>query len=193
MPNCDFYAVDKDLEDVLNFVFQELPVRVFESYSSFEHELTELKSVQDIADHYPLGQCKNNSESVLLQLWAVNSSKEVRIRKIKLDPKKCDGAQFRYTIEGWGLIQLYLGGVSKSGVIASHTNHNSEKRANAWSSTYSDRMGSPAAWNWKEVTAISNKLNRYIRKAAVTKQGSRPVLKAAADLLAAGTPFLITP
>ena len=84
------------------------------------------------------------------------------------------------------MIQLYLGGESELGLLHSHTNHNTEKRALAWATTSSDQLGSPAAWNWKEVTRISSRLNRFIRRITETKAGSRPVLPESARLLSDG-------
>ena len=57
----------------------------------------------------------------------------------------------------------------------SHANHNSEKRASAWATSV-DRLGDPAAWDWPAVTSASSKLNRAIRRMAVGKIRSHPVL-----------------
>jgi hypothetical protein len=92
----------------------------------------------------------------------------------------------RYVAEGWGLISLQLGGLSKKGLHPSHTNHNSEKRARKWADTYADRMGDPSAWDWDVITRTSARLNRRIRSLGSAKLGSRPVLPAAREALDAG-------
>ncbi|ODB99862.1 hypothetical protein A3197_05555 [Candidatus Thiodiazotropha endoloripes] len=185
MPNCDFYAVGGDLQKVLEFVFEELGCRVFELSSKPDTELREFRSAEEVMTLGGFGECIGNAHSVYLQLWAQSASGEVEIRKISLNPKACNGATFRYQIQGWGLIQLYLGGISKAGIIHSHTNHNSEKRAEKWASTY-DELGAVSSWDWKVVNQVSSKLNRYIRKISVLKLNSRPVLPEAGRDLEAG-------
>ena len=135
MPNCDFYAVEQDFEPVLKFVFDDLECRVFESFSAYDSELVEFTGFDQIWKR-GIGSCAGNTASTYLQLWPVNASDNVAISRITLDPVATKGATFRYAVEGWGLIQLHLGGVSESGIIVSHTNHNSEKRAQNWSSVY---------------------------------------------------------
>ena len=185
MPNCDFYATGSDLKQVIEFVFDELECRVYELSSAPDHELREFSSAGEVLSSEGFGVCKGTAQSTYLQLWPRNAAGEVTIRKIVLDPKACSGATFRYQIGGWGLIQLYLGGINNNRVIHSHTNHNSEKRALSWASTYDD-LGAVSAWNWKEVSRASSKLNRYIRKIAVSKISSRPVLSEAHHELQAG-------
>src|SRR5437867_1353225 len=126
MPNCDFYAESEDLTHVLDFVFSLADCRVFESYSPYEQELVEFRSSAEVAARYALGICTGTAPSVLLSLWPVRaSSSAVHQRRIALVPAKCQGATFRWTIEGWGLITMQLGGSSLVGLVASHTNHNS--------------------------------------------------------------------
>ncbi|MCP4371772.1 MAG: hypothetical protein GY797_27185 [Deltaproteobacteria bacterium] len=185
MPNCDFYAVGNDIDRIFEFVFNDLDCRIFESYSPFEMDIVEFKSLDDLNRRYSLGMCKKRNYSALLQMWPINASSKVFFKRIELDPKKCNGATFRYRMNGWGLIQLYVGGISELGIIHSHTNHNSEKRAHKWAGTYDD-MGSPEEWDWKEVTRISSKLNRQIRKLSVNKIGSKPILQYAEKQLSNG-------
>lgn len=85
---------------------------------------------------------------------------------------------FRYRVSGWGLIQLYLGGMNENEktLIHSYTNHNSEKRAIKWQET-SPEMGRADKWDWQEVNKVSRNLNSYIRKLSVSKIGSRPILE----------------
>ena len=42
MPNLDFYGIGSDLDRVLEFVFSQPGLRVFESYSAFGQELAHL-------------------------------------------------------------------------------------------------------------------------------------------------------
>ena len=189
MPNCDFYAVGDDFRSVLQFVFDELDCRVFETASAYDEEIMEFSSWESLSTARTVGQRKGAAESLYLQLWPVKASENVWIREIELDQKRVKNGRFRYSIEGWGLIQLYLGGKSELGLIHSHTNHNSEARARKWASTL-DGMGSPSAWDWKIVSSTSSRLNRFIRKTAVSKVESRLVLPEAQELLRTGTKAL---
>ena len=186
MPNIDFYAAGEDFTAVLTYVFERSGCRVFESYSPFGAELAEFKSIADISSRYEIGDCRGSAHSVLLQLVTPSASNDFAIRRIALDPSRCEGHTFRHAIEGWGLIQLYLGGRGPDGLIASHSNHNSEARAMRWADTHQS-LGSPQRWNWQEITTVSSALNRHVlTKLAQYKLGSRPVLPAAGALLASG-------
>ncbi len=180
MPHCTFYATPEDIKELLAFVIEKLPVKVFESYSNFDTCIEEFKTIQDIINRYPLWQ-KGESRQLLLSLWPINASKNVFFRKINLE---VEGHSFRYTTEGWGLIQLHLGYTdpNRKKIISSYTNHNSEKRALKWHSTYED-LGLPSDWNWKEVNTVSSTLNRYIKKCSVDKIGSNPILPQAKLLI----------
>ncbi|GAA1892714.1 hypothetical protein GCM10009687_72550 [Asanoa iriomotensis] len=109
-------------------------------------------------------------------MFVVGAGPEPAARRIDLLPGVSGDATFRYCCEGWGLIQLYYGGSFGAQELRwSHTNHNTERRASAWAATL-PRLGDPAAWNWAAVTTASGKLNRVIRRMAVSKIGSHPVL-----------------
>lgn len=171
MPNCDFYAAGADIDDVLEFLFAKGDCQVFETYSAFDQQLAEFSKAEEIKQRYAVGNCKGTAPSVLLSLV----------------PPSGRGASYRHTLEGWGTISLQLGGIGPKGLIHSHTNHNSEKRARAWSSTRPE-WKAVDLWNWPEVAKVSTRLNTHIReRLAVSKLGSRPLLREAAALLNNGT------
>lgn len=187
MPNCDFYAAPGDFEPILQFVFEDLQCRVLEAYSGFDRNLREFSCLDELVEgsESKLGDCSNGKLSCFLMLWPVEASDQVRIRRMELNPAAGLGTH-RYTVEGWGLISLQLGGLGKTGLHPSHTNHNSENRARKWADTYKALMGTPSAWNWDVVTRTSAKLNYRIRSLAVSKTRNRPVLPAAKNALNAG-------
>jgi hypothetical protein len=183
MPNRDFFALGEDQRQVLEYVFTEGACRVYELSSPFDRELAEFKSVADIEARYAIHDWTvPDREALLLQLHPRDAAGKLVIERIELIPRKCKGATFRYACKGWGLVQLYLESVHRGVLRASHTNHNSPKRATAWSSTLPE-LGTPKAWNWSEVTAFSRRLNRHIDKLAVAKIGSQRVLPHAAHFL----------
>lgn len=109
MPNCNFYAIDNDFVEILNFIFDEMECRVFESYSEYEKDLVEFSSAQEVVEHYQLTEFSNTPKrSAILMLWPVKASENVKINRIELNPKKCQGATHRYRVDGWGLISLEL-------------------------------------------------------------------------------------
>jgi len=192
MPNIDFYAAGADFPSVLTYVFKQSTCRVFESYSPPSQEIAEFESIDDLSARYPIGVCRGSGPSVQLALVPPGASHQFSIRRISLRPELCDGQTFRYTVEGWGLIHLHLGGIGPQGLVTSHSNHNTEARARKWSETYPE-FGPVEIWNWRETTAVSSALNRFIRtKLATYKLGSRPVLPDAAAAFAAGlAPILV--
>ena len=186
MPNCDFYAADTDFTALLEFVFAECGCQVLETYSPFDEELAEFSSVSAIVQRYSVGRCEGTAPSVLLSLVPPSGRKLFTTRRIDLKPGSVPGATFRHTVEGWGTISLHLGGIGPKGLVHSHTNHNSEARARAWSSTYPE-WKPVEQWNWAEITKISNRLNTHIRRRlAVSKIGSRPILPEASRHLNSG-------
>jgi hypothetical protein len=176
MPNLDFFAVGSDLNVVLDFVFNQSGCRVFESVSAFGQDLAEFSTIDGLMTKFHVGICRSDGDRALLQLVVPSGSSLYSIRRIKLSPDKCDGHTFRYAIEGWGLIQLYLGGIGPNGIVNSHTNHFNTKGARKWEPLGADKAAADS-WNWSEVHSISSRLNRFIRnKVSVGKLGSRPVL-----------------
>src|SRR5687768_11779101 len=116
MANLDFYAIEQDISDVLEFVLTETDCKIFESYSEFDKELRKFKSVSEIFEAY-------NSKSVgtfLLQLWSPSVSTKFVLKKIVLDPQKFNGATHRFRIGGWGLMQLYFGRIQNDEIEHSH-------------------------------------------------------------------------
>jgi hypothetical protein len=175
VPNLNFYAADDDWLAVLGAIFDLGLFRVFESDSEPDQELREFHAATEV----PAGPRGRS-----LALFAVGSGPGPVAKRVDLLPGVLAGATFRYCCEGWGLIQLYYGGpVGTRELRWSRTNHNTEKRALAWAATL-HRLGDPSAWNWAAVTSASGRLNRVIRRMAVNKISSHPVLPHAARFVA---------
>lgn len=187
MPNCNFYAIDNDFEAILDFVFSDMECRVFESYSKYDKELVEFECADEVVEYYKLVEFSRKPNcAASLMLWPTKASDDVRVNRIELNPKKCQGATHRYRVDGWGLVSLELRGINKAGLQYSHTNHNTEKRAVAWETNYGDVMGSPSNWDWKIVTSTSRKLHSFIKKHSTKKVGSMPVMQCAEAITLAG-------
>ena len=96
MPNCDFFAIGEDHAKVLGFVFDELPVRVFESFSETGSDLREFRSVREILDDPPLW-C--NGGAALLELWPTGASTNVVTSRINMGQIGEKGP-YRFHLEG---------------------------------------------------------------------------------------------
>ena len=189
MANLNFYATREDQIALLEFLFARIHCRVFESYSRLDEELREFSSIEDLDGVFELGSAPDGvpGRHALLQLWAPEVSSEVRIRRIELDKRRRRRHTHRYCIEGWGLMQLYLGSVGEQKISCSHYGHNSEIRARNWEPTDGSALGPVAAWDWRRLEQISRKIQYHIRhRLSRIKQGSRPVLYGAEKALVAG-------
>ncbi|MBK8344680.1 MAG: hypothetical protein IPL12_16140 [Bacteroidetes bacterium] len=96
--------------------------------------------------------------------------------KSNLDPKRCNGHTYRYSTDGWGLIQLYFGGIRNGELHQSHIGHFNEKGALKWEGT-NKTNGLVNLWDWTEIQVTSRKLKYYIHnKLAARKIDSIGVL-----------------
>lgn len=190
MPNCDFYATPEDHEVLLHCLFTESACRVFELSSDFEQPLKEFCSAGDVLSQFDrIYSTGKKWHTVHLQLYVLGACPPFAPRRVPLDPKACDGATFRYAADGWGLVQLYLAAATADGLNNSHTNHNSQKRAEAWAPTI-PTMQDVGLWDFKKISAFSSRLNRQIKKLSVAKIGSRPILPGALKLWQEGASLL---
>ena len=181
MANLDFFAARSDFRRIIDFLFAETDIRMFESYSEFGRELREFHSFEELAASYDVGTDRGGSGfAVLLQLWSPSVESGPQIKRITLDPSRCRGHTFRYCLEGWSLMQLYLGGIHDRIITKSHYGHNSEVRARTWGCA-------KRAMNWSTLKTISGKIQYHIRgRLAVTRVPGRPVLAEACELALAG-------
>jgi hypothetical protein len=177
MPNCDFYAANLDHRAILEWLLANRECDIYELNSRPGVETVRFEKWDDFEATYQFSYWEAIPCSMLLQLYVHSAKGAVSHRRIELKHAPPDKA-FRHATEGWGLIQLYLEAPRKGILRASHTNHNSATRANNWRDTIND-MGEPEDWDWPEVTSFSRRLNTFIRKLAVDKIGSRPILPGA--------------
>lgn len=191
MPNCDFYGVPSDHELILSWLFSDNSCRIYELASDFEKPLREFQAADEVLSQFARTHRGGESWSAVhLQVYVIGSGPNFVPRRVSLDPRACDGATFRYAADGWGLVQLYLHTVEKSGALRnSHTNHNSEKRAKAWEATHSE-LGPIDSWDFKRISSFSSRLNRYIRGLGVAKIGSRTILPGALERVESGITLL---
>ena len=181
----DFFADGSDKIELLNYIFQETDLQIFDSYSPFDQEIRSYQKTEEIISNFDLES--GGQFAVTFQIWSPNFQGKVNFKKIELDQKRVKGYKFRYATEGWGLIQLYFGGLQNNILYHSHIGHQSEKRASAWENT-NPTMGKAIEWDWKEIASTSRKLKYHIHnKMAVRKIGANGILKGAQKLSEQGT------
>jgi hypothetical protein len=183
----DFFANKIDKLEILDFIFKETDLKIYDLGSPYGLEICEYKSVNDIDSKFDLDN--GDKFAMTFQLWTPRHKGKPVFRKINLDPKHCNGHTFRYSTDGWGLIQLYFGGLKNNELNQSHIGHFTEKEAlkNENITTFNGRVDS---WDWTEIQSTSRMLKNYIHnKLSIRKIGSFGVLKGADLLEKNGTKF----
>ena len=189
MPNCDFYGTLDDHAALLNWLFEGEACHVYELYSDFEHPLRRFSNSSDVVAQFDRRHRTGEKWSeVHLALYVLGAGPAFVPRHVLLDARVCDGATYRYAAKGWGLVQLYLGGLTPANSLrSSHTNHFTQAKAWAQAGT---GQPVPDSWDFKKITSFSSRLNRHIRKRRVGESGGRAILPGAHQLWQAGATLL---
>jgi hypothetical protein len=165
MANLDFYGLKSDLHKLLAFIYDETDIIIFELSSEFDSEIRRFSSLRALESVYDVGQVSKGQ--ICFQLWSASVTKEPAPRKINLKMKE---HSFRYSIEGAGLIQLYLGGLKENIISETHYGHWNQAGAE-------ERCVLPTKdCDWEALKKLSGRLQRFIRGLAVAKINSRVIL-----------------
>jgi hypothetical protein len=153
MASLSFFAAREDHEGLLEFIFRDLGCEVFEAYSGYDDEIRKFTTVAEIEEAFELGvDPSGHGSEPYLMLWAPSSGGQPRVKRI---PLRVPGASFRESVEGWGLVQLLLGGIHGRRLTSSSFAHNTEARARKWEEA-SNRLGRVDDWDWGELQKVSN-------------------------------------
>ena len=182
----DFFADKDDQVALLDYIFTETELQVFDLSSAYGEEVRQYRNSGEIRTALE----GSGSNLTMFQLWAPQHLGKAAIRKIELDPRRCKGHTFRYETNGFGLIQLYLGGLSLAGLHRSYLGHFTEVGA-AKSEGVGPHPGRVMDWDWKAIRSTSGKLKRHLQShlAVKTKNGFG-ILEGASRLEAAGIQLL---
>ena len=149
--------------ELAEFLFESGAPVVFHAYSDYDQPLRSFRTrselIADIEAALEKGQ-----KSLLLALHYPDTKGHVAQRKITLDPKKCDGHTWRYSVEGWGLIQ-FQGDLRHAPLIECRIAVNTQKRAEAWAGTYPE-LRDPYLWDWGLVQRHAGRIIRRMKKIA---------------------------
>lgn len=173
----DFFADKADKLEILDFIFKKTDLHVYDLSSAYGQEIYQYKAVDEVSSKFDLDN--GDKFAVTFQLWTPRHKGKPLFRKINLDPKHCNGHAFRYSTDGWGLIQLYFGGLKNNELNQSHIGHFNESGAlkNESSTAFNGKVN---AWDWAEIQATSRKLKYLIHnKLATRKIGCLGVLPGA--------------
>jgi hypothetical protein len=182
--NYDFFANKQDKISVLEFIFNATELQVFDLGSPYGKEINQYKSTDEIISQFDLE--KGRQFAVSLNLWAPGFGGKVIFKRVELNPKYCNGHTYRYSTEGWGLIQLHLGGLEGNTLYHSHIGHFNEKGALKWEDI-NDEKGKVDLWDWKAIEQTSRKIKYQIHnKMFVRKMGSYGILQGAENLSNSG-------
>lgn len=183
--NYDFFADRADKLEILTFIFTGTDLRIFDLSSPYEELIREYRTADEIDQQFDL---QNGPDQLTtFQLWSPRFKAQPIFERIALDPKRCKGKTFRYLTGGWGMIQLYFGGI-KNGILShSHIGHFGYKGALGREDLGAAKLGKVDNWDWKEIEQTSRKLKYQIHeKLSVKKIDSRGVLKGADALIQSG-------
>ena len=155
-----FESVPRMLEQV----FEPSIVDVYTSDSKFGQLTKKFISAFECIEHFK-AQISDGSNFVGFAIHYPDTNGYVEDRRMNLDSAKCDGHSFRYSIGGWGVINLQFH-IASSGEVGCNVDVNSEKRAKSWIATYPE-FKAPELWNWKAVEKHARRLKRCLQKLAV--------------------------
>ncbi|HNU52883.1 MAG TPA: hypothetical protein PKJ98_18475 [Verrucomicrobiota bacterium] len=145
------------------FVFESGEPVVFHAYSGYGQPLRSFRSpselIADIEAAFADGQ-----KSLGFALHYPDTKGHVAERKITLDPKTCDGHTWRYTVQGWGLIQ-FQGDLRRAPAVECHVAVNTQRRAEGWADTYPE-LRDPSLWDWRVVQHHAGRIIRKMKKIA---------------------------
>ncbi|MEL6197951.1 MAG: hypothetical protein AAFT19_08900 [Pseudomonadota bacterium] len=163
MQRTDTIPIDR-VPDILAAFF-DAPVVVYENGDTYDRPSAEFRDVPSVLRHIEAKRADGHV-FVALAIYDPASKGHLHHRQTEVDPARFRGARMRWTLEGWGLIRLYLRFRDDDRVEVEIT-VNSEKRASAWARP-EDPLQSPDLWDWTLVARHARRAIRVLRKAAGT-------------------------
>ena len=153
-----------DISRIVEAIFASGNPKVYEAYSAFDSDILSFSNAGKILSYIAIPRPKEKESFLGFAVHYPDTRGFVKKRKINLHKEKCGGHSYRYSMDGWGLIQFQLD-LQKAPDIACRFAVNTEKRANTWFDTYPE-LKSPDLWDWKAVEKHARRLIRELRKYA---------------------------
>lgn len=153
----------EDLTELVKFVFEISAATVFQAYSAYGQGLRCFGTPAELLADIELQIAKG----ALFLLYAIHypdTKGHIEKAKITLNPKKCDGHTWRFSISGWGLIQ-FQADLRRVPNIECRIAVNSQVRSEAWASQI-PTLKDPSLWDWKAVNKRAGQIIRRMKKLA---------------------------
>ncbi len=170
----DFYAYKNDIKQILDFIFNELGLQLYDCYSEIGKAIIEYKNADDFFLHNDMS---NKRSFDTLCLYHSKFGSQPTMRKISLNSGK-----IRYAMEGVNIIHLNFGVLEKEGLQLSFLLYHSKKSA-----LKHNDQDIVSQVNWEEIAGVVRKLKYFInKKLTVKKMGKYPILNDANQLAESG-------
>lgn len=146
---------------VVSVVFEQGQPIVSEAYSAFSSPTLRYENAEDLCKDI-FAQLIEEHAFCQYTVYYPDAKGHVYEKRIQLNPDCCDGHKFRFSQEGWGLIDLQLR-LLPAGLVECRVALNSPARAKNWSTTNSEYRA-PDLWDWGVLRKKAGKLVRLVRK-----------------------------
>jgi len=171
MAQLDFFGLDEDLYNLMDFVFSETDLIVYEAYSRIDQEIRRIASVADLR---AIAHERKNG-CFLLRAWSPVVTNSPIFKTYRLVPEI---GGHRTTLEGAGIMQFQQGRIESQKLHFSCFSHWNEAGARQRSIDPVDDI------DWSAMRLISGRIHRHVRnKLAVAKLYSASVLPHAHDAI----------
>ena len=174
MAQLDFFGLDEDFYSLMEFVFSETDMVVYESYSRIDMDIRQVKSVDDLRAM----ACERLAGGFSLCGWFPDVTDSPSFKTFKLNP---DIGNHRTCLEGVGVMQFLQGVVDLGHLKFSSFSHWNEAGAIHRGVLGADRV------NWPAMRHHSGRIHRHVRNnLAVAKAATASVLPGAYEALGQG-------
>lgn len=151
------------ITELIEFAFNNGEPSVSQAYSDFDSPLRRFRTANELIADIDFNFA-NGHKNLSYAANFPDTQGHVIERRISLNPKRCGGHTWRYSVEGWGVFQLQLE-QKPDGLVECRIAVNSSKRAAGWADAIPE-FETPAQWDWKAVESHAGRLIRRMRKIA---------------------------
>ena len=147
-----------NFNELVEGAFQPEAPKVSSSESDLGEPLLHFSSPEEI--RAKVASCvKAGVHSYAFALWYPSMKGRLLERKVTLDPPR-EGKSFRYSLSGWGIIQLHLYFTAPD-KLQCRVAVNSQTRAESRQSRFPD-LGAASEWDWAVVETCAFRLSRKL-------------------------------
>lgn len=188
MAQAYFFAAADDVTKIFDFIFEHTDFRVLDRDSPRGQKIREYRSTADILALHKF--CDGNETRYIgsrFNLWSPSVVDQSTIRRIDFNPGVFEGGpQFRYIMEGGGLIVFSIGLAANGTVTRSQLGSGSEQWAKAWEKDQ--------GVDWDGLRKLERKILYHVQtRMPVAKVNARPILPGAYRFALEGFTFKESP